>query len=57
MGFAMLDKSNMSVLLQILQFAFFLFELGFFSQVGISSLLPILHSQPEVWLPHPGLLK
>lgn len=56
MGSAMLDK-GMSVLLQILQFVFFLLELKFFWQVSISFPLSILYSQPEEWLPHPGLGK
>lgn len=57
MSFVMLDKINMYLLLQILQFAFFSLKMSFFSQVGISSPLPVLQSQPEKWLSHTGLVK
>lgn len=57
MGSAMLVKGIVSVLLQILQFILFLLELRFFWHVGISFPLSVLDSQPEEWLPHPGLGK
>lgn len=57
MGSAMLVKGIVSVLLQILQFILFLLELRFIWHVDISFPLSVLDSQPEEWLPHPGLGK